>query len=92
MQIPLLTLTKKQAIPFCHLGVSQWVGALPPLARDFALPARPGDATDETRAELEEEEEEEEEHPIDFRGAFAPTAREEVLLEFNKGGESHGIR
>ena len=72
IQIQQLTLTKKEAIPFCHLGVSQWVGALPPLALDLALPARPGDATDETRAELEEEEDEE--HPIDFRGALAPTA------------------
>ena len=61
------------------------MGALPPLARDLALPARPGDATDETRAELEEEEEEEDEHPIDFRGAFAPTAGEGVLLELIEG-------
>ena len=57
------------------------MGALPPLARDLALPARPGDATEETRAELDEEEEEE--HPIDFRGAFAPTAGEEVLIEIS---------
>ena len=56
------------------------MGALPPLARDLALPARPGDATEETRAELDEEEEE---HPIDFRGAFAPTAAEEVLIEIS---------
>ena len=46
------------------------MAALPPLALDLALPALPGEETEETAA-LEEEEEE---HPTDFRGALAATA------------------
>ena len=41
---------------------------MPPLARDFVLPARAGDATEDTLVE------EDEEHPTVFLGAFAPTA------------------
>jgi hypothetical protein len=50
----------------------------------LALPARPGEATEETAAL--DEEEEEEEHPMDFRGALAPTAvREEVQRSVGVG-------
>lgn len=50
----------------------------PPVARDFDLPARAGDATEET---LGVEEDEEEEHPTVFLGALAPIAAKLYDLE-----------
>ena len=59
-------------IPFCHLGVSQWVGALPPPALDLDFPALEGEETEEIAAL--DDDEELEEQPTDFRGALAATA------------------